>query len=288
MLEHSGSLMVVGSAAGFRLRDVGVAMKSPKWWGFGVLACGGVLGFALGGAVGLAIACGCLVVGLVLFVASEALGTSRKPADANTAAPSPTHILVLLKEVHIRPQRAGKFQEISDPNQPNLQFEIFVHCWLVNDTDERQGIAGFRLSLTKPGGASVPLERIGGDLEKWRLGRLRDELDTFGVRYLQAAQEPMSELSTEEPLEGGSTRQGWVHLRAEGLTPAEMKDARLELEVIDSHRGSHVGEVKGPHSIPGRVWPFRAEPSPDTVTLAAAAETRHPSLNSTNAISPPA
>lgn len=263
-------------------------MKNPEWLGLGVLACGAVFGFALGGALGLAIACGCLVVGLVLFVASEALGTKQKPAEANTAAQTPTHVLVLLKEVHIRPQRAGKFQEIRDPNQPGMQFEIFAHCWLVNDTDERLGIAGMRLSLTKPGGASVTVERIGGDLDNWRLGRLRDELDTFGVRYLQAAQEPMSELSTEEPLEGGSTRQGWVHLRAEGLTPAEMKNTKLELEVIDSHLGSHHGGVQGPHPIPGKVWPFRAEPTPATAMVAATAESRRPSLDSPSSISPPA
>ena len=263
-------------------------MKNPEWLGLGVLACGAAFGFALGGALGLAIACGCLVVGLVLFVASEALGTKRKPADPKTATPSQTHILVLLKEVHIRPQRAGKFQEISDPDQPGMQFEIFAHCWLVNSTDERLGIAGMRLSLTKPGGAPVPSERIGGDLDNWRLGRLRDELDTFGVRYLQAAQEPMSELSSEEPLEGGSTRQGWVHLRVEGLTPAEMKNARLELELIDSHLGCHLGEVKGPHPIPGRVWPFRGEPSEETPVVAAKTEGRRSSLNSTSAVSPPA
>jgi hypothetical protein len=263
-------------------------MKNPRWLGFGVLAWGAVLGFALGGAVGLAIACVCLVVGLVLFVASDALGTKRKPADANPAAPSPTHILVLLKEVHIRPQRAGKFQEISDPNQTGLQFEIFVHCWLVNDTDERLGIAGTRLSLTEPEGASVPLERIGGDLQNWRLGRLRDELDALGVRYLQAVQEPMSELSMEEPLEAGSTRQGWVHLRVEGLTPSEMKNARLELEVIDSQLGSHFGKVKGPHPIPGKVWPFRAEPSRETARTAASSEGLRSSLDSPGSVSSPA
>jgi hypothetical protein len=263
-------------------------MKNPEWVGLAVLACGAVLGFALGGAFGLAIACGCLVVGLVLFVASEALGTRRKPAKGNIAPQSPTHVLVLLKEVHIRPQRAGRFQEIRDPNQSGMQFEIFAHCWLVNDTDERMGIAGIRLSLTKPGSKPVAVERIGGDLEKWRLGRLRDELDTFGVRYLQAAQEPMSELSTEEPLEGGSTRQGWVHLRAEGLTPAEMKNSKLELEVIDSDLGIHHGEVQGPHPIPGKVWPFRAQPTPETARVAATAESRRPSLDSPNSISPPA
>ncbi len=284
MLTHNGSLAMCGRLP---FRDVGVAMKNPEWLGLAVLACGAVLGFALGGTLGLAIACGCLVVGLVLLVASEALGTKRKTADAITTAPSPTHILVLLKEVHIRPQRTGKFQEVSDPNQTGLQFEIFVYCWLVNDTDDRLGIAGIRFALTKAGGTPATLERVGADLGNWRLGRLRDELDTYGIRYLQAAQEPMSELSTEEPLEAGSTRQGWVHLRVEGVTPAEIKNARLEFEVIDSHMGTHIGKVPGPHPIPGRVWPFRAQPELETAAGTARSEVR-PSLDSPGSISSPA
>jgi hypothetical protein len=109
-------------------------------------------------------------------------------------------------------------------------------------------------------------------LATWKAGgwgRLRDEVDSWGVRYLQAAQEPMSELRTEEPLEGGSTRQGWLHLRAKGLTPAEMKNAKLELEVMDSHLRSHLGEVSGPHQIPGRIWPYRIEAAPGTTNAVA-------------------
>lgn len=285
--QTKGSLKCRSRLPGLGCATVGVAMKNPEWLGLAVLACGAVLGFVLGGFLGLAVAGGCLVVGLVLMVAPEALGTKRKPANSHAAPQSQSHILLLLKEMHVRPQRAGKFQEIKDPDQPGLQFEIFVHCWLVNDTDDRLGIVGTRFALSKPGGAPVTLERVGGDLENWRLGRLRDELDTFGVRYLQAAQEPMSELSTEEPLEAGSTRQGWVHLRVEGVTPAEMKNARLELQVIDSQMGTHIGEVTGPHPIPGRVWPFRAQHQSETAAAPARSEVGA-SLDLPGSISSPA
>jgi hypothetical protein len=260
-------------------------MSRPEWIGLGVLGCGAVFGFLLGGAFGLALAGICLVVGLVLLVASEALGTKHKPADPQTPTPSNTHLIVQLKEVHARPQRAGKFQEITDPNQAGLQFEIFVHCWLVNDTDDRLGITAVRLTLAKPGGTPVLLECLSGNMQNWKLGRLRDELDSWGVRYLQAEQETMTELRTEEPLEGGSSRQGWLHVRAEGLTPNEIQNARLQLEVIDSHLASHVGELKGPHQIPGRVWPFRPEQA--SLRAASAASTSDvvgPSLGATSAV----
>ena len=234
-------------------------MSKPGWFGLAVLSCGAVFGFVSGNPFGLLLASGCLIIGLVLFVAQEAVGTKRSSTDPEAAAPSKTHILVLLKEVHARPQRAGKFQEIREPNQTDLQFEIFVHFWLVNDTDERLGIAGLRLSLAKPGSDAIDLDRVSGDLASWRLGRLRDELDPYGVRYLQAAQECMSELSILEPLEGGATREGWLHLRAQNLTPAEMKNSTIALEVIDSHLNTHVGTGTGPHHLPGRVWPFHPE-----------------------------
>ena len=253
-------------------------MSKPEWFGLALLACGALFGFLLGGAFGVAVACVCLVIGLVLLVASEALGTKRK-ADPEAPSQANTHLLVLLKEVHARPHRAGKFQEISGPCQTGLEFEVFVHCWLVNDTDDRLGITTIRLTLTKPCGTGVLLERVCGDLGNWKLGRLRDELDSWGVRYLQAAQEPMSELRWEDPLEGGSSREGWLHVQVDGLTPAEMQNARLELEVVDSHMTSHVGQVLGPHQIPGRIWPFRPEAAPvANISMAAEPGTPSPSL----------
>lgn len=234
-------------------------MSKPELMGLVVLGCGSVFGFVWGGAFGLALAAVCLVVGLVLFVALKASGTETRSTPSQGLSQPRTQILVLVKEVHARPQQAGKFLEISEPHQSDLQFEIFAHCWLVNDTDERLRIITLQVSLTKPDGTTSVLERVPSDLKNWRLGRLRDELDSWGVRYLQAAQESMVELGKDEPLEGGATRQGWLHLRVENITPAEMKNATIELEVIDSHLRSHLGAAKGPHQIPGRVWPFRVE-----------------------------
>jgi hypothetical protein len=233
-------------------------MSKREWFGLAVLVCGGVFGLVAGGPFGLALAAVCLVVGFVLFVASEALGMKRKPASAPEAGPaqSKTDLLVLVKEVHVRPQRAGKFQEIREPDQPDLQFEIFAHCWLVNDTDQRLGVPLVQMSLTKPDGSTVALQQVRGDLGNWRLGRLRDELDSWGVGYLQAAQEPMQELNITEPLEGGATRQGWLHVCAENLTPVQLRNSPITLSVVDSHCQSHIGIAKGPHQVPGRVWPF--------------------------------
>ncbi|MGC2197891.1 MAG: hypothetical protein WA628_24690 [Terriglobales bacterium] len=237
-------------------------MSKAEWYGLSVLAVGAILGFVAGGPFGLALSAVCLIVGLVLCVASVALGTKRKRTAAAPLAASPvqekTQLLVLLKEVHARPQHNGSFQEIRDPNQADLQFEVFVRCWLVNDTDESLGIRDIRLSLMEGEGAGVATEQVVGDLGNWCLGKLRDELDSWGVRYLQAAQERMPELDTASPLEGGGSRDGWLHFRIQSLTPAQVKNASIELSVKDSHDAAHLGIARGPHHLPGRVWPIQA------------------------------
>src|SRR5437016_6262213 len=97
-------------------------MSKPERLGLVVLAVGGALGLVVGGGpVGLLFAAVCLVVGLVLLVTSAARGTKPAPAPSNAQALRParkkTQVLVLVKEVHARPQRGGKFQEIRDPNE---------------------------------------------------------------------------------------------------------------------------------------------------------------------------
>src|SRR5215471_6574573 len=115
----------------------GVAMLKPERVGLIVLACGAVVGLIIGGPFGLALATVCLVVGLVLVVTTEAMGTRNKKPDIPTGANQPkSQVLILVKEVHARPQLGGRFQEIRDPDQTDLQFEVFANCWLVNDTDE--------------------------------------------------------------------------------------------------------------------------------------------------------
>lgn len=241
-------------------------MSKSEWFGLAVLGAGAIFGFITGGPFGLVLAAVCLVVGLVLLVASEALGTKRRPVDpaAVSSSQPKTHILTLVKEVHARPQRGGKFQEIREPTQTDLQFEIFAHCWLVNTTDQRLGIDEVRLSLSRSEGSrseggTLTLEPVPGDLQGWRLGRLKDELDSWGVRYLQAAQEQMSELNTVEPLEGGATREGWLHCRIQSITPVEISKGSIQLAVRDSQGGTHIGTAPGPPQVPGRVWPFRPE-----------------------------
>jgi hypothetical protein len=178
-----------------------------------------------------------------------------EPKTATSAAPK-TPVLVHVKEVHARPQRDGKFQEISDPNQTDLQFEVFANCWLVSQISLPVAITELQLVLRKADGSTVGMERVSGDFENWRLGRFKADLDSEGLRYLQAAQEEISELDVTEPLQGGVARAGWLHCRLQSTTPAEFKAASVELTVKDAHGHIHLGIARGPHHMPGQVWPF--------------------------------
>jgi len=76
----------------------------------------------------------CLIVGLLVIVASEAQGLISKPGgvNANSTGRKQAQMMTLVKgEVHAYPQRGGKVREIHDPNQTGLEFDVFIHCWLL-------------------------------------------------------------------------------------------------------------------------------------------------------------
>jgi hypothetical protein len=235
-------------------------VSKPERLGLSILTVGGALGLVVGGGpAGLALAAVCLVAGFVLFVASKARGTGPRPTAAQK--PQPAHqkaqVLFLVKEVHARPQRGGKFQEIRDSNEPDWEFEVFLHCWLLNETDlTLQIVEGPQLTLRTSDGSTRLGERIGADLEHWRLGKLvKDEWDPEIVRAVQA---PVSELNTADPLACGVPREGWLHFRIRNLSPSEFKTGEMELSIKDSLSCTHVGAVSGPRHLPGRIWPFVA------------------------------
>lgn len=246
-------------------------------FGLVVLGCGTIAGLIVGGPFGLALAAVCLIVGLVLLVvAYQAMGTDQKRSDSRsktiTSIPAKTPVLVLVKEVHARPQRNGKFQEISDPNQTDLQFEVFANCWLISESRAPLAIKELQLAMRRADGSTLRLDRVPNDMQNWRLGRLKDELDSWGLHYIQAAQEQMAELDVSEPLLGGVARAGWLHCRIQNTAAAEVKVAPIELTVKDAHGLAHVGVSPGPHQVPGRVWPFHdvGEDVMDKIAMGAA------------------
>ena len=236
------------------LQELGLrTMSRAKLAGILVLGIGAVLGFLVGGAIGLGIGSVFLVIGLTLLFYPEASGVAGPHAALKP------RLLVLLKEVHTRPQKNGKLQEIENPNQAGLEFEIFASCWFLNESEAPVRVVDdLQLSLQTSDGSVRTAERIRGDLEQWRLGSLvRDEWDTDVVR---AHQQAMREVSMTEPLACGVPRHGWAHFRFTDVSPADMNKGELRLSVQDAASNTFIGVAKGPtRYLPGRVWPFFAK-----------------------------
>lgn len=242
-------------------------MSKPGVLGLGVLGAGAVFGFVIGDRAGLAFAAVCLIVGLVLVVASEARGLDRKPVGVKEdSADEPTaRVLVLVREVHARPQRAGKFREIHDLNEADLEFEVFINCWLLNEADLSLGIEDVQLGLKGTDGSTRLAEPVRGDMESWCLGkveRVSEEESDLSDRDIRTTRVGVVELNTVEPLECGLPREGWLHFRIRNTTPSDFKTEALELSVRDSLSHTHVGVASTVRHLPGRIWPIPANSVP--------------------------
>ena len=231
-------------------------MSKLQLVGIGILACGAITGFAASGAFGLVCASICLIVGLVMVVASEARGTRPERGDSSPARLR-TRLMVAIKDVHARPHQGGKFRAIHDPDQPDLELEVFLKCWLVNETDVPLRIEALRLELKSPDGPSRIAEQVTGDFHNWQLGALQEEWKDWDMR-LRVAMEGVTELDTLSPLECGLAREGWLHFRLHNVTPAEFRSEPMQISVTDSLSHVHVGTAAGVRHLPGRIWPVLA------------------------------
>jgi hypothetical protein len=213
---------------------------------------------------GLAFASVFLIMGLVLIVAAEARGLVWKPAGpkANSTDGMQAPVLVLVKgDVHVYPQRDGKFQEIHDPNQTGLEFELFIYAWLVHGAELSVGIDDLYLILIEADGSRKIAERVAGDLKNWHLReveRASEEESDWSAGTIRRAPLGLAELDTAAPLEGGAPREGWLHFRVRNASPSELKTGSLELSVWDTFSHVHTGVASRVRRLPGNVWPIPA------------------------------
>jgi hypothetical protein len=228
-------------------------MAKLQLYGLGVLACGAITGFATGGPIGLVCASICLIVGLVMVVASEARGTKPERGPSSTAKLR-TRLMVGIKEVHARPHQGGKFRAIHDPDQPDLELEVFLRCWLVNETDLPFRLESLQLELQASDGCPRGADHVRGDFGHWQLGALQEEWKDWDMQ-LRVSMEDVAELDIAEPLECGLAREGWLHFRFRDVTPSEFRSAPMQLSIRDSLAQVHVASASCVRHLPGRIWP---------------------------------
>jgi hypothetical protein len=207
-------------------------------------------GFILGGRAG--IICG--VIGLLIgggwlawIIASSA--KHDEPGEVGSAeaysAQEETKILMLVRDAHARALP-----------ESDSDFDIFLNVWVTSETEFDVGIKEFQLTITASKGNAKPAERISGDLDKWRVGKEREESDMWDT-YVQTSRENLAELNTTDPLRVGIPREGWLHFRLRNLAPEEFRSQPMGLSLTDSLSHVHVALVTCPRHLPGKVWPRR-------------------------------
>lgn len=230
--------------------------------GLGVMGVGAVFGSRHNNGAGVAFASACLIVGLVLIVAAEARGLILKPvgAKANSTDGMQARVIVLVKgEIHVYPQRDGRFHELQDPNQSDVEFEVFIYCWLVLGSELSLRIADLQLTLKGADGFTRVGERVSGDLKNWHLRRPQRVSEEEEDGNIRTAEVGLAELDTAEPLECGAPREGWLHFRVRNITPSELKKGSLELSVRDALSHTHTAVASRVRHLPGSVWPIPAK-----------------------------
>ena len=239
-------------------------MSKLRILGLAVIGLGAVSAYFHGGTGGILFACVCLIVGLVLMVAPEARGLVSKPggAQANPGERKQVQIMVLVKgEVHVYPQRDGKFQEIHDLNQSGFDFELFIYGWLVHGAELSVGIDDLYLTLNGTDGSRRVAERVAGDLKDWHLRggeRGSEEESDWWAPMIRTKPAPLLELDTAAPLECGAPREGWLHFRIRNSSPSELTTGSLELTVWDTFSQTHTAVASRVRRLPGNVWPIAA------------------------------
>jgi hypothetical protein len=230
--------------------------------GVGLIGLGAVFAYfhdTFNGMLGASV---CLIVGLAMIVASEVQGLVSKPngADANSKGRKPARVLILVKgEVHTYPHRDGRFQEMADPKQTDLEFDVFIQCWLLLVAEMTLRITDLRLTLRGAHGSIRVGEQVKGDLNSWQLryGGGHEQESGWAIVPPRKTPASLTEMDTAAPLECGAPREGWLHFRIRNTTPSELRDGSLEFSVEDFFSDVHVA-VASRILLPGRVSPIPA------------------------------
>jgi hypothetical protein len=234
--------------------------------GLGLIGFGGVFAYFNDTFNGMLYASACLILGLVIL-ASEVQRLVSKPhgGNSNSKGREQAQIVILVKgEVHTYPQRDGKFQEIQDPNQTDLEFDTFIHCWLFLAAEMKLRITDLRLRLKGADGSIRVGERVKGDLNNWQLrhGGGNEEESDWPAVTIRKAPAGLPELDTAAPLECGAPREGWLHFRIRNTTPSELREGSLEFSVEDFFSDMH-SAVAGKVLMPGSIYPISASAGPE-------------------------
>ena len=225
-------------------------MSKRDYLAYFIIVLGFAVGFAIGGRAGIACGVTSVLLGSALLV--WVITSSAKDEGPNEvgsveaySAHEETKLLVMVRDAHARPLPEN-----------DSDFDVFLNVWVTSETEFDVGIKECLLTLTATDDTPRVAERISGGLEKWRIGKEREESDMWDT-YVHTSRENVAELNTAEPLRVGIPREGWLHFRLRNLAPEEFRTRPMGLSLTDSLSHVHVAVVTCPRHLPGKVWPRR-------------------------------
>lgn len=166
-------------------------------------------------------------------------------------------IRVELKEVLTQSRLFGKLKQNSDLADPNLDFDVFVKLWIVNEGNFPITVRGYSLGLDT-GNNIVWAERVRGDLHKWHIDDAEETVGMWGEPRTERTHRQMTpdlDARSAEALERGIHRDGWLHFLFRDVRLSSIQTGAIVAVVEDSLLKRHEGIGKGPRKVPGEVWP---------------------------------
>jgi len=230
-------------------------LSRVKWLASTIITLAVIAGFFIGGLFGVIGAITCFGLGS-WYIASRAKFTIRRDQterqpllDQSQPAPErSSELLVMVKEVHAySPSAIGS---AVPSNNSKTDFELFIHVWLVSQTEMAKQIKDAQLRI-RDSPAPISAERIVGDLDKWYLDSDKEKSDMWDT-YFERVRERLVELNMAKLIECGVPVEGWLHFRVRNISPSEYTAARMELCIDESSSVTHVGIVNSTRYLSGQ------------------------------------
>lgn len=162
-----------------------------------------------------------------------------------------------IKEVLTQSRLFKKLKQVADLTDPNLDFDVFVNLWVVNEGQFPVTARGYSLSLDT-GGAIVWAERVRGDLDKWHIDDTGETVGMWGeprTERIRRQLAPDLDEGSVKPLERGIHQDGWLHFLFRDVTLSGIQGGSVTAVLEDSLLKTHEGVSAGPRKVPGNVWP---------------------------------
>ena len=228
-------------------------ISKAQWFAHSIVWLAVASGLFIGGRAGLVVAGLCFTVGVGLLGTSFGHIIKRNHTQpSKVVAPQATEVVVGIKGIHAYSQNGENLRELEDSNQPNSELDLFLHVWLVSETETDLGIKDCQLKIKAADGSVRSAERIHGDLHNWHIDMDKEETDLWDT-HIERVRESLHELDTGQALRCGAPREGWLHFVVRNITPGDYKTGPMEFSVEDSLAVASVGMVNCSRYLSGKV-----------------------------------